>query len=153
VSVALIVSSIFYMRTDRALDLARTHQQVTAMPGPVPGGSGFSTVSCDPSIENWRQVHQALINVDGALVTYTLYRVGSCPVSVYSGPPDWRPYRTGFLVSEEIGGLQVRQVGDHAMTSWTRAGRCHVLVATASPEMVASLARVRMSMPGRSSAF
>jgi hypothetical protein len=123
------------------------------MPGPVPGGSSFSAVSCDPTRDNWREVHQALISVDGVLVTYTLYRVGSCPVSVYSGPMDWQPYRTGFLVSDRIDGMQVREVGSHAMTSWTRAGRRHVLVAAAPAEFVASLARARMSMPGRYQSF
>ncbi len=153
VSLALILSTIFFINTDRALELAQMHQQVTAMPGPVPGGSGFATVGCDPLRSNWNQTHQALINLDGVLVTYTLYRVGDCPVSVYSGPPDWHPYRTGWLVTEEIDGFEVRQIADHAMTSWTRAGRRHVLVATVSPESVATLARVRTSMPGRSSAF
>ncbi|MFW6156953.1 MAG: anti-sigma factor family protein [Armatimonadota bacterium] len=153
VSVALIFSTVYYMNTDRALDLAQMHRQITAMPGPVPGGGGFSNVSCDPSRDTWHQAHQALINVDGVLVTYTLYRVGRCPVSVYSGPMSWKPYRTGWLVSDTINGLQVRRVGDHAMTSWTDAGRRHVLVATMPAEAVASLARARMSLPGRSSAF
>ncbi len=153
VSLALILSTVFFMNNDRALLLAQTHQQITAMPGPVPGGSGFSAVSCDPSRDNWRQVHQALMSVDGVLVTYRLYRVGACPVSIYSGPADWRPYRAGWLVTRRIGNLDVREVGGYAMTQWDQTGRHHVLVAETSPENVASLARVQMSLSGRSSAF
>lgn len=153
VSVALILSTVFFMSNDRALELAQLHQQITAMPGPVPGGAPLSTISCDPSHDNWRQVHQTLVTVDGVLVTYTLYRVGTCPVSVYSGPADWQPYRTGLGVTDRISGLDVRVVGVHSMTSWLRAGRRHVLVATMPPDIVASLARAHMSLPGRSPAL
>lgn len=150
VSLAIILSTVFFMNNDYALNLAQMHQQVTALPGPVPGGSGFSAVSCDPARDNWRRVHQALINVDGVLVNYSLYRVGSCPVSVYTAPADWEPYRTGWHVTERVNGMDVREVGDHCMTSWTQAGKRHVIVATVSPEEIAALARAYMSAPGRS---
>jgi hypothetical protein len=118
------------------------HQQVTGLPGPVPGGNGFATVSCDPYGDTWRQVHETLVNLDGTLVTYTLYRVGTCPVSVYTGPQRWEPYRTGWRVTREINGMEVRAVGDHAMTTWLRAGRREVLVASGPPEQTAALAQV-----------
>ena len=110
-------------------------------------------VSCDPARDTWRQAHQTLVTVDGVLVNYTLYHVGTCPVSVYSGPLSWDPYRTGWLVTKRINGLDVREIGDHAMTSWTRAGRRHVLIASTSPENVAVLAQTHMSSLGRSPAF
>ena len=153
VSVALILSTVFFINNDRALTLAQAHQQVTAMPGPVPGGSGFATVSCDPSNDDWRQVHQALMSLDGVLVTYRLYQVGTCPVSIYSGPGDWAPYRTGWLVTRRIGELDVREVGGYALTEWDQSGRHHVLVAETSPETAASLARAHISLTGRSSTF
>jgi hypothetical protein len=150
VSLAIIFSTIFFMNNDQALQLAQMHQQVTGLPGPVPGGTGFSTVSCDPHRDRWRKAHETLVNIDGVLVTYTLYHVGNCPVSVYSGPMNWEPYRTGWSVSESINGMDVRQVGDHALTSWTRDGRRHVLVASMPPEVVAVLARRQISSLGRS---
>ena len=153
VRVALILSTVYYINTARALTLAQMHQQITAMPGPMPGGDGYSTVSCDPSSDNWSQVHQALATVDGVRGTYRLYRVGSCPVSIYSGPADWEPYREGWLVTERINGLDVREVGGYAMTSWDQAGRRHVMVAQTSPRDIAMLARVQMSLSGRSSTF
>ncbi|MGI5820177.1 MAG: hypothetical protein ACOX9R_18990, partial [Armatimonadota bacterium] len=150
VSAAIILSTIFFIGNDQALELAQMHQQVTGLPGPVPGGGGFSTVSCDPAQDTWRQEHQTLVNLDGVIVTYTLYRVGTCPVSVYSGPASWEPYRAGRHVTARVDGREVREIGDHRMTSWTRAGRRHVLVAAMPPEYVAALARVHMSSLGRS---
>lgn len=153
VSVAVILSTIFFINNDQALQLAQMHQQVTALPGPVPGGSvnaGYMPVSCDPARDPWREVHQTLVRMDGTIVTYTLYRVGNCPVSLYTGPQRWEPYRTGRHVTERANGLDVRQVGNHAMTSWVRGGRRHVLVATAPPEEIAALARAQMSSLGRS---
>lgn len=152
VSVAIILSTVFFLNNDQALNLAQMHQQITALPGPVPGG-GFSAVSCDPARDNWRQAHQAFVKVDGTLVTYTLYTVGTCPVSVYSGPMSWEPYRTGWPATERINGFDVREVGDLAMTSWMRDGRRYVLIASLSSEDVATLARTHMSSLGRSPAF
>ncbi|MFP4249008.1 MAG: anti-sigma factor family protein [Armatimonadota bacterium] len=150
VSLAIIFSTVFFIDNDQALELAQMHQQVTAMPGPMPGGVGFSAVSCDPSRDNWREAHQTVVNLDGTLVTYTLYRVGSCPVSVFTGPARWEPYRSGWRVTTHINGMEVREVGDHAVTSWVRGGRRHVLVASLPPADVAALARVQMSSLGRS---
>ncbi|MBD3292795.1 MAG: hypothetical protein GF393_07700, partial [Armatimonadia bacterium] len=68
VSVAIILSTAFFIGNDQALNLAQMHQQITALPGPVPGG-GFAMVSCDPARDRWRQSHQTLVTVDGTLVT------------------------------------------------------------------------------------
>ncbi|MFW6437886.1 MAG: anti-sigma factor family protein [Armatimonadota bacterium] len=149
-SLAIIFSTIFFISNDQSLELAQMHQQVTDMPGPVIGVSGFSTVSCDPARDVWRKDHQTLINLDGTLVTYTLYHVGTCPVSVYSGPSDWEPYRTGWSVTDRANGMDVREVADYSMTSWVRDGRRHVLVAAVPPEIVAALARVQMTSLRRS---
>jgi anti-sigma factor (TIGR02949 family) len=149
VSLAIIFSTIFFIDNDQTLELTQMHQQVTGLPGPMPGG-GFSAVSCDPSRDNWREAHQTFVNLDGMIVTYTLYRVGGCPVSVFTGPARWEPYRSGWRVTERINGVEVREVGDHAVTSWVRGGRRHVLVASLPPEDVAALTRVQMSSLGRS---
>ncbi|MFW5866370.1 MAG: anti-sigma factor family protein [Armatimonadota bacterium] len=149
-SLAIIFSTIFFISNDQSLELAQMHQQVTDMPGPVIGVSGFSAVSCDPGRDVWRRDHQTLVNLDGTLVTYTLYQVGTCPVSVYSGPADWEPYRTGWSVTESINGVDVRVVADYSMTSWVRDGHRHVLVAAVPPEIAAGLARTQMSSLRRS---
>jgi len=149
-SLAIIFSTIFFINNDQALQLAQMHQQVTEMPGPMLGVSGFSAVSCDPARDIWRQDHQTLVNLDGTLVTYTLYHVGTCPVSVYSGPVSWAPYHTGWSVTRKVKGMDVREVADYSMTSWIRDGRRHVLVASVPPEDAVALARAQMSSLRRS---
>ncbi|NLO06950.1 MAG: hypothetical protein GX131_14080 [candidate division WS1 bacterium] len=144
VSIAIILSTMFFMSNDNALALAQMHQQVIGMPGPIPGG-GFAEISCNPSRDGWTELHRALMRPEGTLVTYTLYRVGSCPVSVFDGPSTWEPYRSGWRVTERIDGFNVRQVGDHSMTSWVTGGRRYVLIATAPPADTAALARVHAS--------
>lgn len=149
-SIAIIFSTIFFIQNDQALELAQMHQQVTGLPGPTPGGGGFAEVGVNPTHDNWRQAHQTVVNLEGVLVTYTLYRVGGFPVSVYSGPVSWEPYRPGWRVTQRIDDMEVREVGHHAMTSWVRDGRRHVLVASTSPENVVALARMQMSSLRRS---
>ena len=150
VSLALILSTVYVMNADRALEVAKLHQELAGVVGTAPGPGGFAAVSCSPSRERWLETRSGLVRIDGTVVSYTLYRVGDCPVSVFEGPGSWEPYRTGWLVSEWVGDFEVRRVGDHCMTSWRQAGHRYVVVATTSQDAVAEIARVYRSSSGRS---
>ncbi len=150
VSLALILSTAYLMNADRALELAKFHQQLAGIVGSVPGPGGFAAVSCSPGSDRWVETHSALLRIDGAVVSYTIYRVGDCPVSVFEGPGSWNPYRTGWLVSERVGDFDVRQVGDHCMTSWRQAGHRYVVVASTSQDAMAEIAGVYRTSLGRS---
>jgi len=150
VSIAIIFSTVYLINADRALSLAQLHQQLASVIAGPPSPGPFATVSCNPETQPWTEVRRALVRVDGAVVQYTLYQVGGCPVSVFEGPAEWNPYRTGWLVSERIGDLDVRRVGDQAMTTVRKAGSRDIIVAAMPPEHLAAFARAWRTRPGRS---
>lgn len=139
ISLAIILSTVFFMNADHALELSNAHFQLAGITGPL-APDGVTAVSCNPFTQHWEQSRSAIVQIDGQMVTWTLYEVGSCPVSVFQGPAEWHPYRTGWLVSENIGGFEVREVGDNSMTSWTEGDTRFVIVAMGGPERVADLA-------------
>lgn len=152
VLLAVIISTTAMMRTDRALDLAQIHQRLGQTPivyGP-PSPGALSAVSCAPTTESWVETQRALVRMDGQVVQLSIYEVGGCSVSVFRGPAQWRPYRTGWLVSERIDGLDVRQVGTLSMTSWHQDGFRHVLVLEGTPQQAAEFAHAYMVRSGRS---
>ncbi len=149
-SIAVIFSTVYLINADRALALAHLHQQLAGTPTAPAGVGGLSPVSRNPATESWVETRRAMVRIDGTVVGYTLYEVGACPVSVFEGPAEWNPYRTGWLVSERVGDLDVRQVGHERMTSWRQAGSRYVLVAEATPEQLAAFAYARMALSRRS---
>lgn len=150
VSLAIIFSTIFYIKTDRAAVLARIHRQVAGNTIVAIAPDALSTVSCNPAVDPWVELRRGLVRVDEGFIDYTLYRVGMCPVSVFKGPAGWSPYRTGRLVSERVGGFDVRQVEGQSMTLLRRAGSTTVLVAAVPPEELAAIARAWNAHAGRS---
>ncbi len=150
VSIAIIFSTVYMINADRALTLAQLHQQFSGIIAGPPAPGPLATVACNPDTQPWTEVRRALVRVDGAVVQYTLYLVGGCPVSVFEGPADWRPYRTGWLVTEHIGEFDVRRVGDQAMTTVRRGGSCDTIVAALPPEHLATFARAWRARAGRS---
>jgi anti-sigma factor RsiW len=152
VLLAVIFATTSMIRADHALELAQVHQQVAQMPviyGP-PSPDGLSTVSCNPAAENWIETQRAVVHIAGDVVQLSVYQVGGSSVSIFRGPAQWRPYRTGRLVSKRIDGLDVRQVGAQSMTSWRQEGWRHVLVLEGTPEQAAEFARAYMVRSGRS---
>jgi len=150
VSIALIFSTVYFINADRALGLAHLHQQLAQVIAGPPSPGPFSTVAANPETAQWTELRRGLVRLDGAFVEYTLYQVGGCPVSVFEGPADWTPYRTGWLVSERVGDLDVRRVGDQAMTAVHQGGSSYVIVAAMPPEHLAACARAWRTRPGRS---
>lgn len=151
VSVALILSTSFFMRTDRALDLAQIHQQLLAGAPRGAVADGFTPISCDPRRDNWEQMQRALVQIDGTLIGYSLFRVGNCPVSVFEGPYAWEPYRPGGRDNQRIEGVDVRQIGNQSMTTWQHSAHRYVLTASGPPELIPGLVRAYMRTQGRSS--
>ncbi|MGD9496206.1 MAG: anti-sigma factor [Armatimonadota bacterium] len=150
VSIAIILSTIYLMNADQALTLARLHQEIAGLPVAAVAPDGLAAVSCDPR-QPWVEARRALVRLDGLVVSYVLYDVGGCPVSVFEGPADWDPYRTGWLLSERMDGLEVRQVGQQSMTGWRQGALRRVVVAEMPPEQLVAAARAYMAGPGRSS--
>lgn len=155
-AIAVLLAVVFVttsvINADRALDLAQVHQRLTEVPmiyGP-PAPGGLSAVSCSPAVESWVEAQRALVRVNGDVVQLSVYHVGGCSVSIFRGPSEWRPYRTGWLVSERIDGLDVRQVGAQSMTSWRQDGSRHVLVLEGTPAQAVQFARAYMALSGRS---
>ncbi|MEA3399861.1 MAG: zf-HC2 domain-containing protein [Armatimonadota bacterium] len=139
ISIAFILSTVYFMGADRALELTNLHYQHAGVTGPFPP-DGYATVSCNPWSERWVERRTLPVTVDGLGVAWTIYHVGSCPVSVVEGPRDWHPYRTGWLVTERVGGFDIREVGETCMTSWTSGDNRIVLIAVATPQEVADMA-------------
>lgn len=155
-AIAVLLAVVFVttsvINADRALDLAQVHQRIAQVPviyGP-PSPGGLSAVSCSPTIADWVETQRALVRINGDVVQLSVYHVGGCSVSIFRGPAEWRPYRTGWLVSERIDGLDVRQVGAQSMTSWRQEGSRHVLVLEGTPEQAAEFAHAYMANSGRS---
>ncbi len=151
VSIAIIFSTVYLINADRALALAQAHQQFAAIIAGPPSPGSLSMVSCDPDTQSWIPVRHALVRLDGTVVQYTLYQVGGCAVSIFEGPAEWHPYRTGWLVSERVGEFDVRRVGDQAMTTVRRGASRDVIVAAVPPEHLVAFARAWRLQPGRSS--
>lgn len=151
VSIAIIFSTVFYMRGDNALQLAEMHQQLSIGAPLVTHASDYALISRDAGRDSWHQLRQAVLRVDGMPVTYSLYRVGNSLVSVFEGPYAWEPYRTGRSVTERIGGFDVRQVGDQSMVTWQHSAHRYVLTSNAPAETAAALAHAFQRAQGRSS--
>ncbi|MGC9317387.1 MAG: anti-sigma factor family protein [Armatimonadota bacterium] len=139
ISIAFILSTVYFMSTDRALELTNLHYQHAGVTGPFPP-DGYATVGCNPWSERWVERRNLVVKVDGLAVAWTIYDVGSCQVSVVEGPHDWHPYRTGWLVTERVGGFDIREVGETCMTSWTSGDDRIVLIAVATPREMATMA-------------
>ncbi len=154
VSVAIIISTVFFMRTDRAFDLAQLHQQLAVSAAPDRGGlDGFTAVGRDLSQQRWREVRQAIVRINGTYVNYSLYHVGDVPVSVFEGPYAWEPYRCTRRNTERFDGMDVRQVGEQAMTTWQHSAQRYVLTAEVAPEAIPGLTRAYVRSQKRSTGF
>lgn len=152
VSIAIIFSTAFFMRTDRGLELAQLHHQLSSgVPQTAVTGDDFLTVSCDPARASWNYQRRAILRIDGTLVGYHLFQVGNCRVSIFEGPYAWEPYHPRRTADEHIDGFDVRRIGDQSMVTWQHSAQRYVLTANAPPELLPGLARAYIRSQGRSS--
>jgi hypothetical protein len=151
ISGALMVSNYLLSPMETPAVLVQAHERLSESPwgGGAPGGA-YSAVSVRPSEVPWRPVRRALLKLDGALVTQTIYQVGRCPVSLFEGPSSWRPLEAATALVRLRNGLEVASVGDECLVSWEANGVRLVLVARTTPEDLVQLAGLRRSLGGRS---
>ncbi len=154
ISGAAMLSSYLSSSVSTSALLVQAHARMGLQPwaGVAPAGA-YSAVSVHPSPTSWRPVHRALLDLDGRLVTHTLYRVGRCPVSLFESPAGWQPLVPGEIVASAPIGLEVSRSGDACLVSWEANGLRCVLVARTTPEDLLELAGLRRSLTGRSPAL
>ncbi len=112
--------------------------------------TGYCTVGAGTSMSSWRVMRRALLQVSGQIITHTIYEVGSCPLSVFEGPSTWDPISGGDRVRGATGGTRVGAIEGVALSTWEQNGRRYVVMARASIEDVAELARQLQTSPSRS---
>lgn len=146
---AMLVSSRFSPHVSAVELLVSAHR--TVAPGPLyPTSGAYCPVGVGSSAASWRVLRRALVQIDGALITHTLYQIGSCGVSVFEGPTTWQPVQGGNQSGTDLRDLQLLSGSGISLAAWEYGGRRLVIVAQAPPGDVLELARQRQTDMSRS---